>query len=380
MTDEALHDSEQLKARIEHLEKEIERLSTTSDQTSLIQMLLRDNAKRREAEEKLALAQEWIQLAQEVGCAAAYTFDFATETLTWSASTYALYGWPANKAASLENWLSAVHPEDRKSVEAVASSALSQGKPVKQEYRIIRSDGEMRWIQDRGQVLVNEKGQALRLVGLNVDITESKLAEERLNFVVGEVAHRFKNLLTVFQAMVQQSARDPNIDGRTLRDNLLGRIEALARSKQTLLKHDLQVVPLSDLVEDQLHFVTGRKRDAVTFGGAQIVLSPSAAQAMGMALHELATNACKHGALVGNDGTVTISWRNEKGQLLFEWRERWPDRQVKPSNRKGFGSQITKTYIERALKAKTQTSLEATGFHWSMTAPIDQVCIPDRLT
>jgi len=123
MADETLHDSERLKSRVEHLEKEVDRLSAASDQASLIQMLLRDNAKRRDAEEKLALAQEWIQLAQEVGCAAAYTFDFATETLTWSASTYALYGWPATKAASLENWLSAVHPNDRKSVEAVANSA-----------------------------------------------------------------------------------------------------------------------------------------------------------------------------------------------------------------------------------------------------------------
>ena len=374
-----MHDTEGSEARLEdrvgRLEAEVADLKASADQASLVQMLLSDNARRRAAEEKLATAQEWIQLAQEVGCAAAYTFDFGKNELSWSASTYALYGWPATRTASVDNWLAAIHPEDRPAVQEVADAALSHGKPVQHEFRIVRADGEIRWIQDRGRVLVNEQGQATRLVGLNIDITDLKVAEQRLNFIVGEVGHRFKNLLTVVQAMIEQTARDPEDDAKTLREKLVGRIAALARSKELLLQHQLEEVPLLELVEAQLFSVTGRRPDVIIVDGPPVDLLPSSAQPLGMVLHELATNACKHGALKERPGQLKVLWQTAGETFELRWKEAWEGREAETSPNAGFGSRVTKQMIERAVGGRTQASLSPNGFSWVLEAPVGKVLV-----
>lgn len=365
-----------LEGRLANLEAEVRRLTAESDQSAMIQMLLRDNAKRREAEDRLSRAQEWIQLAQEAGNAAAYTFDFTTNELSWSASTYALYGWPSSKKASVDNWLDSIHPEDRTAVEAVATAALSHGAAVKHEFRVVRADGEVRWIQDRGQVILDEKGQPSRLVGLNIDITDLKQAERRLDYIVGEVGHRFKNLLTVVQAMIEQSTRDLSVDPIAMRNDLLGRVGALARSKDLLLRHQLTEVPITELAVDQVYSVVGKGNPAVAINGPALELLPSAAQPLGMAMHELATNACKHGALKDEDGTLRIEWRCDEKEFSLSWRESWRWRELPKPMRKGFGSRITKDFIERSIGGKTAIELLQNSFNWSVTAPVERVIVP----
>lgn len=171
-----MNSDETILRRIAELEAELERLrrarlSIARDGT-MLKLLLDDIARRRHVEADLRQAQLWLTLAQEAGQVAAYTFDFATGKLDWSASTLALYGFAPDQEPTLEGWLNAIHPDDRAGAAAVASAALQRHQEVDQRFRIVRADGSFAWIQDRGRIVRHADGSPARLVGINVDVTD----------------------------------------------------------------------------------------------------------------------------------------------------------------------------------------------------------------
>lgn len=146
----------------------------------------------------LLRAQEWINLAQELGRVGAYEYVVATGELTWSLSTFALFQLPAERPPSLDTWLGAVHPADRDDVTRVALAAIERGEPIQQTYRIILPSGEIRWIDDRGRVLRDAQGRPERVVGLNIDVTErASQHEERER--LRETELRFRALLETME-------------------------------------------------------------------------------------------------------------------------------------------------------------------------------------
>ncbi|GAA4028175.1 hypothetical protein GCM10022281_03720 [Sphingomonas rosea] len=169
--------------RIAELEAELAKLRADSAATApdgaLLKTLLDDIARRRTVEHELNQAHEWLTLAQEAGMVAAYTFDFHTDTLSWSSSARALYGFDEGVEPSLELWMSTIHPDDIALVERVVEATMTTGAPVDQRYRLLRPDGSIAWIQDRGRVILHDDGSPARLVGVNVDVTELVELERR---------------------------------------------------------------------------------------------------------------------------------------------------------------------------------------------------------
>lgn len=169
-------DEETAEERLRALELEVARLreerAEAVSQGAMLKTLLDDIARRRQVEGKLAEAETWLDLAQQAGRVASYTFDFTTQKLEWSPSTQALYGLSPTDEPTLDRWLAAVHPDDRAAVEAVATAALATHVDVDHRFRIVRQDGGVSWIQDRGRVLFDDEGQPSRLVGINIDVTE----------------------------------------------------------------------------------------------------------------------------------------------------------------------------------------------------------------
>jgi two-component sensor histidine kinase len=220
----------------------------------------------------------------------------------------------------------ALHPDDRHLVKGFYELADKQDwYPV--EYRIRRPDGTIQWLSGGGQVVARSPdGKARRLVNVVADVTDRKVAEERVKFLMGEVTHRSKNLLSVVQAIASQTGRTVDTF-EEFQKRFAQRLQGLAASHDLLVLQDWQGASLKELVRHQLAPFTEPRSERVTATGPDVLLRPAAAEAIGLALHELGTNAVKYGALSVPGGNVTISWAledhgTEPRRLLVNWIER----------------------------------------------------------
>jgi two-component sensor histidine kinase len=189
---------------------------------------------------------------------------------------------------------------------------------------------------------VSGRLQAVRYVGTLQDITARKADEERLRLLAREVDHRANNLMTVVQGAVALSqAADPE----ALKTVITGRVNALARAHQLLAQARWEGADLRRLVEEELLAFSLGDEGRVSIRGDPVALPPAAAQSLAMALHELATNAAKFGALSAPGGRVVVSWAHDpEGGLEICWREAGGPTVRKP-HRKGLGT----TLLGRAL-------------------------------
>ena len=201
------------------------------------------------------------------------------------------------------------------------------------------------------------------------DITERRRSEEHVKLLMAEVNHRAKNMLAVVQAVAYQTAKlgDP----ATLADRLSGRIGALAAGQDLLVKSQWQGVEMSDLVAAQLAPFTDLIGTRVLSEGSPALLTPEAAQGIGMALHELATNAAKYGALSNREGLVRIAWRitaNPEPTFSISWLEEGGP-PVAATGRRGFGDIVMGRMAAAAVQGVARITYEPSGVTWNLTAP-----------
>ena len=202
------------------------------------------------------------------------------------------------------------------------------------------------------------------------DITERKRAEAHVEMLMAEVNHRAKNLLAVVQAVAYQTARQG--DPATLVTRLSERINGLALGQDLLVKNQWHGVDVADLVTAQIAHFKDLIGTRVLLAGPALRLTAEAAQAIGMALHELATNAAKYGALSNQDGRVNIAWRilaGAKPTFEMSWREEGGP-PVAPPTRKGFGHSIIGRLMDAAVQGATDIRFDEAGMSWHLSAPI----------
>lgn len=201
-------------------------------------------------------------------------------------------------------------------------------------------------------------------------------AETEARFLMREVAHRSKNQLTVISAMAKQTARGADNVEKFV-ESFQHRLYGLARSTDLLLAHGTQGIGLRDLFRTQIDPFGPTDPSRVVKTGVNVYLNVQAAQVLGMAAHELATNASKYGAFSREGGKLSISWnRAGGGRLHLVWRETVPDF-TPPSDRKGFGSVVLETMVGGALKADVQRIVHPDGIEWVFSIPLEQID-PDR--
>jgi two-component sensor histidine kinase len=193
------------------------------------------------------------------------------------------------------------------------------------EKRYLRPEGATRWALVSASLVRGPGGRALRLLAAVRDETERKLAEERQALLMREVDHRAKNALAVVQSAVRMT---PKTDPEAFAAPVEGRVLALARAHNLLAERRWEGVDLGELLRGELGpFVPagagGAGGERVLLDGPPVTLAPDAAQAISMAVHELATNATKHGALSVATGRVAIArWIDTgAGMLRLRWRE-----------------------------------------------------------
>jgi PAS domain S-box-containing protein len=238
--------------------------------------------------------------------------------------------------------------------------------------RYVRSNGEFFWADLTVSAVRDEQGRPLKLISIVNDITRQKADEERLKFLMAELSHRTKNLISVVQAVVTQAfARAATME--EARDAILDRLAGIAASQDALVAQQNRKADLRDLVALQLAVFLPPDDPRIEIEGPDIALGAAAARAIGMALHELATNACKYGALSTMSGHVEIRWCVESGVFRMSWLERGGP-EVRPPKRRGFGRIVVEQMVATTTGGDVKLSFDPDGIAWVFEAPTTTVC------
>jgi two-component sensor histidine kinase len=193
-------------------------------------------------------------------------------------------------------------------------------------------------------------------------------AEVEVRFLMRELAHRSKNQMTVIAAMAKQTARGADSVPDFVQ-SFERRIFGLARSTDLLLANGVVGVDLKELLSGQLDPFRPEDDSRMTLEGAPMRLNIQAAQIMGMAAHELATNAVKYGAFQKDGGSLDVTWSRGDEALNFDWREHAKSF-TPPSERRGFGTTVLENMVGRSLGATVERIVHPDGLEWKFAIPL----------
>jgi PAS domain S-box-containing protein len=222
------------------------------------------------------------------------------------------------------------------------------------------------------------RGPDGKISGVNVaaeEITQRKRAEaelrqreEHIQVILGELAHRTKNLLVLVMALARQTARTAP-DVKQYQALFTERLQGLAHSHDLLLKGHWQGASFADLVATQMQPFRGNE-DRIRATGPAVMLQPDAVQNLGLVFHELATNASKHGALSVPEGTVSIEWSAPAAgeRIAVRWQESGGPA-VQPPQRRGFGQELIERIVPQVLKGTGGLQFAPSGVSWSFEFP-----------
>jgi two-component sensor histidine kinase len=223
------------------------------------------------------------------------------------------------------------------------------------------------------EALRAETGEVLGTTSVAVDISERKANEDQLRLLLRELTHRCKNLLAVIHAIARQTAsRTRSVED--FLDRFSARLGAMGASHDLLIADDWQGASLRMLVEQQLGDHAERFGEKIAIEGEDVMLKPEAVQNLGLALHELATNAHKYGSLSEPEGEVSISWKfcEDASKLKLVWQERGGPK-VTPPERSGFGRAMIENVVSKALEGDVSLSFPPKGVRCVIEIPASQV-------
>ena len=313
----------------------------------------------RQSEERRSLA---LAAAQMGSC----EVNLLTGEATWDEGQCRIFGVPGPEfRATLDDLKPLIHPEDWGALHAFGQKIITQGKSGQAEFRIIRPDGEMRWCAVSFAATLSEDGLPLRASGVTLDITERKEAEQKQTLLALEVDHRARNMLAVVQSILRLTRADSVGDMVTALD---GRIRALARAHTLLSSSRWQGADLGRLVAEEMDPYRDENSDRVETTGPSVVLRPTLAQALALALHELATNAAKYGALSVLAGRVSVTWELRGEHLVLQWAEAGGP-QASPPTKRGFGTRVVVANIEQDLGGHATFAWQPEGLRCTLSVP-----------
>jgi PAS domain S-box-containing protein len=319
-----------------------------------------DITERAEAERAMRRSEQRLDLAVQAHGIGVFDWHIPSGKLVWNRQQEVVFGLaPGSFGGTIEDWRSLVLPEDRAQMEAVTSAALAAShETLSFDFRIRRPDGAVRWIEGAARLLYLPDGKPHRMVGTNMDVTERKVAEQHQRLLINELNHRVKNTLAIVQGIAWQSFR-PSGAPRGAIEAFEGRLSALSAAHDVLTRQSWEAAPIGSIVAEAVaphHAGDGR----LTAEGPPIDLEPKRAVALGLAMHELATNAVKYGALSTPEGRVEVRWTTTDGTLRLTWRETGGPRVVAPA-RRGFGARLLEQGLAEELRGRVRLEFRPEG-------------------
>jgi PAS domain S-box-containing protein len=340
--------------QLEQLNSELER--RVADRTAELE---RSNRRLQQSEERR-------NLALAAGKMGSWDWDLVRGDCAWDEGQRRIFGVEAEFDATLPALRKLVHRDDWSMLYQALKHARRDAGSQQVEFRICRSDGEVGWCLGTVAASMDAANRIARIGGVTIDITDRKEAEQRQLLLAREVDHRAKNALAVVHAIVSLTRAD-NIAQFVAA--VEGRVQALARAHSLLSESRWQGANISDIVEEELAPYRAPHFDRVKISGTSLSLDPSTAQALALALHELATNAAKYGALSKPSGSLQVSWTLTSGRLELRWIERGgpaPER----TDTTGFGIRVIKASVEGQLDGKVEFDWRSSGLRCSISIPL----------
>ena len=336
-----------------------------------------DVTERRAAEEALRKSEESIRLAVEGAGMATWEIDLDTLDGQWSPNRFDLLGYPRapDGRGRFADWLARIYPEDLEMAQGAALRCFRHGDPFTIEYRILRADsGEVRWLQSNGSRIDYDDGRPSRFVGVSFDITARKNAEIHQALLIDELNHRVKNTLAIVQGIAQQTIRDGG-DVAAMRETFESRLSALSVAHNMLTREQWTAVSLATVIRGAVA-PHGGDNGLFTLEGPDVAIQPKTAISLALAIHELATNAVKHGALSQSGGRVAIDWcvAEQEGArgLLLTWQESGGPDVTAPAHR-GFGTRMIERGLAAELAGTVKIHFDSQGVRCVVEAPLQGV-------
>lgn len=343
-----------------------------------IATICRDISARVRQEEALRASEARYRAAVITGRIGAWETNMVSRTRIWTDEGMQLFGLDLPNGRGRvggpdDEFWNALHPDDKHMMKEFHRTADTvDSYPC--EYRIVRPDGAQLWVSGRGRVMARgPDGKAHIVANMVMDVTERKNAEQQVQMLLRESTHRSKNLLAVVQAIASQTSHG-SATLLEFRDKFGERLRALAASHDLLVEGGWQGASIEELIKQQL---APFAESGVGFklSGPRVVLPASVAQTLGLALHELATNATKYGAWSLPEGRVAIRWdvaAQEQPRLHLDWTENGGPL-VEVPLRKGFGHVVFEHMVEQSARGEVKIDYDPAGLRWSVSLPIDAI-------
>lgn len=346
--------------QLESLNAELER--RVAERTAELEM---STAQLRASEERRSLALAAGQMGS-------WDWIVAENAFTCDEGQYRIFGVePGTVAPTIDGLRAALDEDDWRAMLLQFESLKAGAPPIQSEFRIRQKSGEVRNCWGIAAATFDAAGSLVRVSGLTMDITDRKRTEESQLLLAREVDHRARNALAVVQSIVRLTnapTRDAYVTA------IDGRIKALARAHTLLSEFRWQGADLNRLVSEEVEpYHAGGT--TVRISGPMVTLAPERAQAMGLSLHELATNAAKYGALSAPGGVLDIHWSLERDALVIEWTERVTSPIEKPATR-GFGTKVISASIEQ-LQGRAVFDWRPEGLHCVFRIPHQGIVRPN---
>lgn len=266
--------------------------------------------------------------------------------------------------------LARIHPDDLPSVQKRIATSINNDEDYESEYRISTTG---RWVISQGAILDKDpSGRPLRVAGVNLDITDQKNAEEKTRLLLKELNHRVKNTLAVLQSIATQTLNSAS-SPEEFKSAFSQRIQGIASAHTLLSDQEWGPVDIHRVVNEQVSVYAFSSETQLEISGDQATLGAEKSLALGMVLHELATNAAKYGALSNAEGKIKIKTsviKNEDGdQLQILWEENGGP-QVDQPDREGFGTVMITRSLDKIIGSSVSLSYDPKGLKAHIIMPL----------
>jgi PAS domain S-box-containing protein len=317
---------------------------------------------------RLVQSEQGRSLALAAGQMGSWEWDIAANQGTWDEGQYRIFGVePKNFQISTDNIRNLLHPDDWEPLRQVVLR-MARGERTQQvAFRVRRPNGELRWCTGTAAASVDAAGNVARISGVTIDVTERKEAEERQVLLAREVDHRARNALAIIQSIIRLT-RAKSVDDYVA--TVEGRIKALALAHTLLSDSRWHGADLGTLVAEE--FAPYRSGNKIELKGPNVSLSPATAQGIALALHELATNAAKHGALSSIKGKVSLTWQLQPDILTLNWVESGGP-PIKTPSARSFGLKVIRASIEQQLGGKAAFDWNPKGLRCDLSIALREI-------
>ncbi|WP_380871815.1 PAS domain-containing protein [Sphingomonas sp. DBB INV C78] len=296
---------------------------------------------------------------------------------TWTSPQWSHYTGQAEKDGHGSGWLAMVHPDDHDRISFAWTHAGETGQ-FTSDYRIRHAaEGRYRWFQTRA-LPVGDK-DAIEWLGTSTDIDELRELQERQQLLLAELQHRVRNILTVVRSVFART-----MDGggpiEELCDHFKGRLDSLARTQTVVTRNPGGQIDLENLIRDELLSVASSDGPSLSIEGPEVFLDAKAAESLGLAIHELTTNAIKYGALKVPGAKLDIRWRTDldhggERRLDLTWTEHGVPAVPVGAIHYGFGSELIEEALPYRLGAKTELEFRGGGICCTISVPLPEKAV-----